>query len=81
MENQAYRAWGPIGRDLKFDLELMQREDLDLPEAILRKRVTFIDCRFAFIVGIWNNEGGLQLVPTSEVCAKDDARIISKWGR
>jgi len=58
---QAYRAWGLIGKDLKFDLELTQSEDLDLSlEAILRKRVTFLDRRFAFIFGIWNDEGCLQ---------------------
>ena len=67
--------------DLKYDLNLTTREDVDMTlQSLLKYRVNWQDNRFCFFGKDWNNLGGLQSVRTKESEERDIKYMKRKWG-
>lgn len=78
----AYAAIGVVGRKLKYDVSLSQREDLDLTmQALLKERVVLIDRRYYFDFGpVWSGRGGQQGMRTSEREIAETKKMKQRWG-
>lgn len=73
---------GFTSRDLRFDAALLCQSDIDIClQALLRKRLIFVDHRFAFVCRRFTNAGGMSGVRTAEQWRMDTDRLRQKWGQ
>lgn len=71
------------GRELRFDPELSDREDVDISLRSLEAcGVTLVDRRFYFASGGYlQGKGGLQGVRTEEYVREGRETLLRRWGR
>jgi len=75
-------AFGVVGRDIRFDLNLDTKQDIDFSlHILLKKRVLWKDSRFAFKNSGWfRRTGGMAGIRTAASVEKDIEYLKSKWG-
>jgi len=75
-------AIGVIGRELRYDDNLLLRADIDYClQAMLHHRVVFVDQRFAFYGARFDNVGGNAHMRSKERNAYEMDYLKRKWGK
>jgi len=82
LNGPAAGCFGVIGRRVRFNEELITREDVDLTlQSLLKDRITLHDRRFYFDYGrTWHGAGGNQGRRTKANEAADLKTVKDRWG-
>jgi hypothetical protein len=74
-------AIGFLGREIKYDTSLTAQADIDFCLCcMLKKRIVFIDNRFAFICKRFLNAGGSAGIRTAAEYERQIERVTARWG-
>lgn len=68
-------------RSLKYDTDLLSQADIDFClRSLLKKRLIYVDKRFAFVCQRFNNAGGSAGVRSFNDYQEQVKRVVSRWG-